>query len=190
MARQVTRNWINQALRVYDFFDEKGWVADCTLRGLLSGRTQAIHGVTFNEFAKLPAILYLWTGQQHFLDACIAGYETLIRDHMLVSGVHSSDEHLGGRGTDVAIEICDIADFTWSIGYVLQATGDVRWADMIERACLNAGTGAATGDSLWPPIHTAPEPSVGHQYLLLQPPRSRFKSHAISPESRYRMLQR
>ncbi len=144
---------LKKAVEVFEFFDEKGWVADCTLRALRSGRTQQIHGVTFNEFAKLPVILYLWTGKEEYLQAAITGYETLVRDHMLVSGVHSSEEYLEGKGTRACIEICDIADFTWSIGYLLQATGDVKYADWIERACLNAGTGAATGDF------------TGHQYF-------------------------
>lgn len=154
------RALMEKALRVFDFFDQKAWVPECTLSGLRSGRTQAIHGVTFNEFAKLPALLYMWTGHKELLEASVAGYETLIRDHMLVSGVHSSDEHLGGKGSQVAIEICDIADFTWSIGYLLQATGEVRWPDWIERACLNAGTGAATGDFKGHQYYTSPNQAL------------------------------
>lgn len=159
-ARTGDARLLEQACRVYEFFNHKGWIPECTVAGLRSGRPQAIHGVTFNEFAKLPAILYLWTGNAELIDACVRGYETLLRDHMLVSGVHSSDEHLGGQDSQVAIEICDIADFTWSLGYVLQATGEVRWADMIERACLNAGTGAATGDFTGHQYYTAPNQAL------------------------------
>ena len=67
---------------------------------------------------------------------------------------------MGGQDTQTAIEICDIADFTWSLGYLLQATGEVRWADMIERACLNAGTGAATGDFTGHQYYTAPNQAL------------------------------
>ena len=41
---------------------------------------------------------------------------------------------------------CDISDYTWTIGYYLMGTGDVQWADRIEKAIFNAGFGAVTKD--------------------------------------------
>jgi hypothetical protein len=35
---------------------------------------------------------------------------------------------------------------TWSLGYLLMASGDGEWADMIEKACFNAAPGAITKD--------------------------------------------
>jgi hypothetical protein len=43
-------------------------------------------------------------------------------------------------------ETCDIADHTWTWGYLLQATGDGIWADRIERVCFDTGFGAIKKD--------------------------------------------
>jgi uncharacterized protein len=104
------------------------------------------HGVTFNETAKLPALLYLHTGEQDMLDATIEAYRKIDRDHMLASGLHSAEEGTKGNSPDSYHETCNISDYTWSVGYLLMATGDSSWADHIEKAVFNAGLGSVTKD--------------------------------------------
>ena len=43
-------------------------------------------------------------------------------------------------------ETCDITDHTWALAYLLQATGDARYADRIEQVIFNALPGAITKD--------------------------------------------
>ena len=62
---------------------------------------------------------------------------------MLPDGIHSSSEALCGKETWRTHESCDISDYTWSIGYLLEATGDGEYADKIERAVFNAFFGAS-----------------------------------------------
>jgi hypothetical protein len=104
------------------------------------------HGVTFNETAKLPALLYLYTGDASLLDASINAYKKLDRDHALASGLHSAQEKLEGHNPWDYTETCDVTDYTWSLGYLLIATGDPTWADKIEKAVFNAGLGAIGKD--------------------------------------------
>ena len=104
------------------------------------------HGVTYMEKMKLPTIMYMYTGTKEYLDAGINAVRKLQRDHMLADGMPSSNEHLVGRDPLWSHETCDIADMTWSLGYLLMATGDGEWADMIEKACFNAAPGAVTKD--------------------------------------------
>lgn len=101
------------------------------------------HGVTFNEIAKIPAIMYIYTGKKEYLYAAEQAYKRVDEFHMLPDGVHSSSEALCGKETFRAHESCDIADFTWSIGYLLEATGKGEYADKIERAVFNAFFGAS-----------------------------------------------
>jgi hypothetical protein len=61
---------------------------------------------------------------------------------MLVDGVCASAEVLLDTQPFRSHETCDIADQTWSQGYMLLATGEAQWADKIERACFNAAPGA------------------------------------------------
>ena len=115
--------------------------------GLLSYLPPSGHGVSYIETAKLPAILYSCTGNSLFLEASVNAFKKLDKYNMLIDGVPCTNEYLNGKnGQTAAHETCDIADYTWSIGYLMEITGDVEWADKIERAVFNAGFGAVKKD--------------------------------------------
>jgi DUF1680 family protein len=104
------------------------------------------HGVTYAEKSKLPAILYLYTGNPEYLRFAVAAQRRIFDHHMLIDGIPSASESYRGTAALDAHETCDISDHTWSWGYLLQATGDGIWGDRIERACFNAGLGAIRKD--------------------------------------------
>jgi hypothetical protein len=104
------------------------------------------HGVTYAETAKLPAILYMYTGNPEYLRFALAAQQRIFSHHMLVDGVPSTSEWFRTRTSLDSHETCDIVDHTWGWGYLLQATGDGAWGDRIERACFNAGPGAIRND--------------------------------------------
>lgn len=104
------------------------------------------HGVTYIETAKQPAILYLYTGKEEYLKFALAAQRRIFDHHMLIDGVPSTSEFYRTRTSLDSHETCDITDHAWSWGYMLQATGDARWADAVERACMNAGFGAIKKD--------------------------------------------
>jgi uncharacterized protein len=104
------------------------------------------HGVTFNETAKLPALLYLYTGDHSLLDATINAYRKIDRDDMLADGLHSAEERIAGNNPWRYHETCNVSDYTWSVGYLLMASGDATWADHIEKTIFNAGFGSITKD--------------------------------------------
>ncbi|MGC9520355.1 MAG: beta-L-arabinofuranosidase domain-containing protein [Anaerolineae bacterium] len=137
---------LQRAVATYETYNERWTGMDTTLTSLLSDRQASEHGVTYNEIAKLGAILYAYTGQHHYLEATIRGYRKIDRDHMLVDGVCSSTEQLRAKDPLESHETCDIADYTWGVGYLLLATGEAEYADSIERACFNAGPGAVRSD--------------------------------------------
>jgi hypothetical protein len=119
---------------------------DTSLVELLSDQRATIHGVTYNEIGKLGAVLYRYTGRQQYLDATINAYRKIDLDQMLVDGVNSSTEALRGKDPLDSHETCDIADYTWGVGYLLLATGAGDYGDKIERACFNAAPGAVRSD--------------------------------------------
>lgn len=137
---------LDHAVQAYSEFCRLSPESDNTLENMLSDRTSTEHGVSFNEIAKLGAILYIYTGEKQYLDATVNAYRKIDRDQMLIDGVHSSSEHLRGKDALDSHETCDISEFTWSMGYLLQATGEAEYADKIERACFNAAPGAVDGD--------------------------------------------
>ncbi|MFA5832781.1 MAG: beta-L-arabinofuranosidase domain-containing protein [Bacteroidota bacterium] len=119
---------------------------DLTMSRCLSDSIIRMHGVSYMEQAKIPAILYAYTGKLQYLSAATNAFYKLDRDHMLPDGVPTSNEHLAGKDIMQSHETCDITDYTWAIGYLLMANGDASVADKIEKACFNAGPGAVTKD--------------------------------------------
>lgn len=137
---------LEHAKDAYKAFNRLYGTDDASLSGMLSGRKSTEHGVTFQETAKLGALLYLYTGYPEYLEATRNAYRKLDRDQLLIDGVCSSSEALRGKDPLDSHETCDIADYTWSVGYLLMATGDADYADRIEKACFNAAPGAVRSD--------------------------------------------
>ncbi len=120
--------------------------ADCSQARVFGDTPIDCHGVTYAETMKLPAILYLHTGKSEYLQFARAAEQRIFDHHMLIDGIPSTSEVYRSRTSIDQHETCDIADHTWSWGYMLMATGDGIWADRIERACFNAAPGAIRGD--------------------------------------------
>ncbi|MGB7434453.1 MAG: beta-L-arabinofuranosidase domain-containing protein, partial [Candidatus Acidiferrum sp.] len=104
------------------------------------------HGVTYIEQAKLPAILYCYTGKQEYLKFALAAQRRIFDHHMLIDGIPSTSEDYRTITSLDSHETCDIADHSWSWGHILMATGQGVWGDHVERACFNAGMGAIRKD--------------------------------------------
>jgi len=137
---------LEHALDAYQGYNRQHPDADTAMVNLIEDNPATEHGVTYNETAKLGAILYVYTGIEEYLRASIRAYEKIDKYHMLVDGVCSSTERLRGKDPLDSHETCDIADYTWSAGYLLLATGYADYADKIERACFNAAPGAVRND--------------------------------------------
>ncbi len=98
-----------------------------------------IHGVTFNEVARVPALLSLWTGNPQELETSIHLLEWGDTYNGLPYGVVSAEEWLSGIGPYRFTETCDIPAAMWTKTWLLRITGEARWGDQVERAFLNAG---------------------------------------------------
>ncbi len=131
---------------LYTRFNQQWPDRDCTIKNLLSDKKPTEHGVTFNEEAKLAAMLFSATGNIEYLRAVIHGYAKLDRDALLADGLHSCSEHIQGKSSRDMHETCDITDHTWALSTLLQATGDAKYADRIERVIFNALPGSVTKD--------------------------------------------
>jgi len=121
------------------------------------------HGVSVSEQTKQPAILFLYTGKKEYLDAVLGGFRSLKRDHEMVDGVTTSDASLSGKSPEHQHETCVISDYTWSLGYVMMASGDSTWADTIERAILNAGFSVVDKDFKTLQYYGSPNQVVSNQ---------------------------
>ena len=137
---------LDKAVEAYKYFMSHLKPKGGSPFALHSYKTPRDHGVTYNELCKLGAVLYIYTGDEELLDESVEAFRKLDRKAMLISGVNSSTEHVKGKQPLDAHETCDIADYTWSVGYLLMTTGNAEYADKIEKACFNAAPGAVTKD--------------------------------------------
>lgn len=139
---------LEMATDLYSVFNREAteYSRDISLEGMRSDVPVSSHGVTFNEIAKLGALLYAATGDRDYLDATVHAYAKVTDDHLLADGMHSGAEAMSGNGPLESHETCGISDFTWSLGHLLQITGDSLYADRLERVIFNALPGTITKD--------------------------------------------
>lgn len=117
-----------------------------TLESLASDQIPRTHSVSYCENIKIPVILYICTGHRKYLDAAINGMKKIYKYYGLVDGLVSGNEGHDGNFSNEVHETCTVSDMQWSLGYFLEATGNVEWADMIEKICFNAGLGSVAKD--------------------------------------------
>ncbi len=113
---------------------------------LLHKRKMFIHGVSYCEYSKLGAIFYMYTGNKKYLRVSEKALERLDKYYKLPNGCISSGEMTHKNSYDEVTETCDVSDYSWLLEYMLAATGDLKYADDIERCIFNAGIGAVTED--------------------------------------------
>ena len=131
---------------LYARFNQAWPEIDTALGTMLSDKPLSEHGVTFNEEAKLAAMLYSATGKTEYLQAVVHGYQKLEAQARLADGLHSCYEHIHGRMSREMHETCDLTDHTWALAALLQATGDAHYADTIEQVIFNALPGSISKD--------------------------------------------
>jgi hypothetical protein len=104
------------------------------------------HGVSFSEMTKIPVLLYICTGDRAYLEPVLHAYHKVDKHHVVASGLFSARERLAYRDGRELHETCCVSDYTWSLGYLLMATGQAVWADRLEKCIFNAGFGSITKD--------------------------------------------
>lgn len=116
----------------------------CTNEKITGPDAFKCHGVTAAETLKMLALMYLYSGDPEALALTMTAFDKVIAKGLMPDGAPVSSEYLGTAEFNSLHETCDISDWTWSMGYCLMATGDAKWADIIERSIFNALPGAVT----------------------------------------------
>jgi hypothetical protein len=116
-----------------------------------------MHGVDTTELLEIPALYSLFSGRDDDLEASVRG---LAKVHDLYGQVHGgpvSDEQFSQPpGAVVWTELCDQATLSASQETLLAITGDVRYADQLERTVFNVFPGSTRPDGRAAQYFTAP----------------------------------
>jgi hypothetical protein len=118
----------------------------CSIKRIQSDVPFHEHGVTAAETLKCFPLTYLYTGDTRILRLGRRAYQKVVDNSLMADGSFVSSEYLDPTAFDSLHESCDITDWSWSLGYLFMATGEGRWADLVERATFNALPGAVTKD--------------------------------------------
>jgi len=104
------------------------------------------HGVDVGEIMRVPGLYYLYSGDIDDLNASIRGLSSVDEYHLHVHGGPASDEHLREPRAINNTEFCTHVVFNYSRALLFSITGDVEYADAVERTLFNAAAGAAKPD--------------------------------------------
>jgi len=139
------RRLLELCRKVYD-----GYLSDphsfCTVAKIQSQAPFHEHGVTSAEELKCLPLMYAYTGDAQALRLARQAYQKVLDNNLMADGGIVSSENLKPTAFDSVHESCDITDWSWSLGYLFMATGEARFADLIERTTFNALPGAVTKD--------------------------------------------
>ncbi len=112
----------------------------------LSEKKPHCHGVSYNEYFKLGAILYLYTNNKKYLNVSVNAYKKIDKYFLLIDGLHSANEYTTTNSLMESHETCNISDYTWSLFYLYKATKNTDYLEKIEKCIFNAGLGSIDND--------------------------------------------
>jgi DUF1680 family protein len=111
---------------------------DKEIRALSLKDQRTFHCVNLAQGIKQPIVYYQQHPQQKYLDAVKQALEDLQHYHGQAQGMYGADEPLHGNDPAQGIELCSIVEFMFSLETMLAITGDLAWADHLEKIAYNA----------------------------------------------------
>jgi hypothetical protein len=111
---------------------------DAFLNKPLLSQVGSIHGVNLAQGMKEPIIYYQQHPEQKYLDATVKGYADLRKYDEMAHGLYGGDEALHGNNPTQGAELCTAVEMMFTLESTLAITGDVNYADRLERIAFNA----------------------------------------------------
>lgn len=103
------------------------------------GETSLSSHVVNNAMAvKYPALWARQSGDRRDTEASREMIEILEYYHGQATGMFSGDEHLAGRNPSQGTELCAVAEYMYSMEWLLALTGRMEYAERLESIAFNA----------------------------------------------------
>jgi uncharacterized protein len=96
-----------------------------------------LHCVNVAQGLKAPVVYYQQHPDQKYLDAVKEGLTALRESHGFVNGMYGGDEPLHGNNPTQGSELCSAIEMMFSFETILPVTGDVYYADYLEKVAYN-----------------------------------------------------
>ena len=98
----------------------------------------SIHCVNLAQGIKEPIIYYQRKPDQKYLEATKKGFEDIRKFNGLAHGLYGGDETLHGNNPTQGSELCSAVEMMFSLESMLEITGDIGYADHLEKIAFNA----------------------------------------------------
>ena len=131
-------------------FDWKAQFADFRYTDKITRAEEKLntHGVNNAMALKTSAVWWRVSGDPADRTAAMHQLEMMDRYHLLPNGVHSADEHYGGRNPSQGTELCAVVEGMFSIEQLIAIFGDATLGDRLEKITFNALPGTFDA-SMW-----------------------------------------
>ena len=116
------------------------------IRRLSVDQLQAFHCVNLAQGIKEPIIYYQQHPERRYIEAVKKALADTHRFHGQPQGMYGGDEPLHGREPTAGVEFCSVVEMMFSLEKMLAITGDLAFADHLERIAYNALPTQATDD--------------------------------------------
>ena len=131
--------WQYSTLKPYPF--------DTTeIKTLTVSKIGGLHTVNFAQGLKEPIVWYQKDKNPKHIDAVKKALKDVKKYHGQVQGMYGGDEPMHGANPVQGIEFCSVAEKMFSLETMLKITGDMEFADLLERITYNALPTQASDD--------------------------------------------
>ena len=101
-------------------------------------RINTIHGVNLAQGIKEPIIYYQQDPDSTYIHAVKKAFSDIRKYHGQPQGMYGADEALHGNKPTQGTELCSIVELMYSLESMLEITGDIQFADHLEKLAYNA----------------------------------------------------
>lgn len=119
---------------------------DAFLKRDLLATKGSIHCVNLAQGFKEPLIYYQRNPEQKYVDAVTTGLADLRKFNGMAHGLYGGDETLHGNNPTQGSELCSAVEMMFSLESMLAITGNVDFADQLEKIAFNALPAQVTDD--------------------------------------------
>lgn len=116
------------------------------IRRLSVDQLQSFHCVNLAQGIKAPVVYYQQEPDSKFVRAVKKALEDIRKFHGQPQGMYGGDEPMHGNDPTQGIELCSIVELMFSLETMLAITGDLAFADHLERIAYNALPAQSTED--------------------------------------------
>ncbi len=109
-------------------------------------RYNSIHCVNLAQGLKEPVVYFQQSGNRDHVAAVKKGLRDISRYHGQAQGMYGGDEGLHGNSPTQGSELCSTVEMMFSLENMLEITGDMSFADHLEKVAFNALPAQVTDD--------------------------------------------